>query len=680
MAHFSPQIASISKTVRRVLGLELLPKSILHVIFGFVYWIPTVCGLEEGGDRMRRRGRTITGGKTGMPRIREAMGRTTLVRLPDPDGRVKQVGHAAYEAVKRGRVQQLWHWVRNKMVGAWRYDVKPELTSKVGWGLAGFNASMLAVSTGVGVTGVVVSVAYPPAAPIAAISCGGIALLLTFGKFTVNKLVKTVAGFSRFRTNADWLKKHEKAEKQQSRDWAIALSSHASDAVRRAVDHFAKAENLAQNLKIRKGREIETCNDVIQRVRLFADFIHESDKCRNYLLPIFDLIILTLIDYIEFSKTWNSTERVVYENAVNHWVYQEDHSRCKNICFYGYFFGSDSQSDKGTIRLEADDVLKFATDMAKEMEKAMRGHLSGKAQARGKAAAQFGQASEKRKNMLYDAVYTRADKIKALHKATNYWSRTTRKEKFFDGFNMSLEGISLAGSVAGTGLGMATGGLNLAGQTAAASGTKVVKYALKAALAGIKGVGALGGFIADKAADKLVVPKLSRDGELVLESFVARDTPANLKDEGVAAGDLIKKLADHLNKAVAAHEEMRKTFNGKIVIDSCDTALGIGAKVYEFLHYMDKMEVDLIQLLAFANLMAEKSLLWANAEAMSWVELDAAVTQWVANPLVHDACRASHSHCYGAKRMQHTVRTGFMHLHKSMVQDGFDHWQPEKPM
>lgn len=628
---------------------------------------------------MRQRGRTIIGGKTEMPRIREAMGRITLVRLPDPDGRVASVGQAAYKAVKRGRLKQLWHWTRNKMTSAWRYDVKPELTSKVSWGLAGFNTSILAVSTGVGVTGAVVSVAFPPAAPIAGICTGGIALLLTLSKFTVNKLVTFGAGFSRFRTNADWLKNHGKAEKQQSQDWAIALSSHASDAVRRAVDHFTKAENLAQKLTAEKGREIETCNDVIQRARLYADFIHESDKCRNYLLPIFDLIILTLIDYIGFSKTWNSTERIVYENAVNQWVYQEDHSNCKQTCFYGYF-GSGSEPAKGTVRLEADDVLKFATDMAKEMEKAMRGHFGGKAQAREKAAAQFGQASEKRKNMLYDAVYTRADKIKALHKVTNYWSRTTGKEKFFAGFNVGLEGISLAGSVAGAGLGMAAGGLNLVEQQAAATGTKGVKLALKAALVGIKGVGALGGFIADKAADKLVVPKLSRDGELVLESFVARDTPENLKDEGVAAGDLIKKLADHLNKAVAAHEEMRKTFNGKITIDSCDTALGIGAKVYEFLHYMDKMEVDLIQLLAFANLMAEKSLLWANAEAMAWVELDAAVTKWVANPLVHDACRASHSYCYGAKRMQHTARTGFMHMHKNVVQDGFDHWQPEKPM
>jgi hypothetical protein len=553
-----------------------------------------------------------------------------LKRDADPGGRVAALTQFAFKQAEHGNADKFWHFTRNAVRDMYRFD-KRKLAS-IGVGLA--------VTAGVVIAGV---------------ATGGIAIgvlaAIAGGKYVLGKIIKN----AKSRPNKNWLKNCASAERQSAADWAKALSTNANDGIRRAVDHFRKAEKCAQRLKSADMTGIGTCNDAIRIVNGMADFIHESDKCRNYLLPTCDLVILIMVQYIDMSQAWNTGQSIVFDNAVAKWIKDGDHSNCKT-CFKNIQGAQNKPvTDAEGNSVDAGTVLKYFQALTVEIEKAMRGHTATKATTAKLANALEGRASDKRRNMLYEAAYRKADSAKALHKFTNAYTRSSASEKAFGLFQLLAEPAGAVGSL-------------FVGDSEALS--TVLKGVIKGGITTLQtGTSVLG--------NKATKVKLTSRGKLMLHSVAHRPPPASIKDEGIAVEHLIKKVSNHYMDAAGSYKEIEK-LGGALVLNSCDAAIGLNAKIAEFIHYMDKMEDDLFKIMGVVVHMAERSLSWSNIEAAVWQELEKTITTWLRDPRKHEECIKHNSYCYGPKRKYTTIGGSFWHKGKKQL-SGYDHWQPEKP-
>lgn len=557
-------------------------------------------------------------------------GPITLSRSFDTGGRAAALANYAFDQAAHGNATKFWHFTRNAVRDMYRYDKRAMANIGVG----------LAITAGVVIAGV---------------ATGGIAIGvlagIAGGKYVLGKIIK----HAKSRPNKDWLKNCSSAERQSAADWANALSTNATDGIRRAVDHFRKAEKSAQQLKLASTDGIGTCNDAIRLVSQMAEFIHESDKCRNYLLPTCDLVILILVQYIDMSQAWNTGQSIVFDNAVIKWINEGNHSGCKT-CFKNYQSAPNRPGGTGGEKsLDAGKVLKFFQELTVEIEKAMRGHTKAKALTSQLAHAQEGRASDKRRNMLYEAAYKKADSAKALHKFTNAYTRSSATEKAFGLFAVLAEPAAAVGSL-------------FVGDAEAIS--TVLKGVIKGGITTVEtGTNIVGGVMSKV--------KLENRGKLMIDSVSKRETPKDIKDEGIAVENLIKKVANHYTSAAEYYGEIEK-LGGTLVLNSCDAAIGLYAKIAEFTHYMDKMEDDLFKIMSVVVHLAERSIAWSKTEAEVWVELEKVVGKWIADPRGHEECVKNNCYCYGPKRRYNTVGGGFFSRGQKVLA-GYDHWLPEKP-
>jgi hypothetical protein len=178
---------------------------------------------------------------------------------------------------------------------------------------------LAAIGVGVG-SAVAVSILSAGIAPAAIAGIAG-------GTYVVKKLVKEV-GSERGRLNRNWLHNYREAVSHDASNYANTLVLEAKDAIRRAIDHFNITRSILHDeLKPLDGKEIETCNDAINKAKAAARFIHHSDKTRNYLLPCMDLSIFLLLQYKELTTNWNRYNGHLEESLE---AYFEHHARVRS--------------------------------------------------------------------------------------------------------------------------------------------------------------------------------------------------------------------------------------------------------------------------------------------------------------------------------------------------------------
>jgi len=271
------------------------------------------------------------------------------------------------------------------------------------------------------------------------------------------------------------------------------------------------------------------------------------------------------------------------------------------------------------------------------------------------AHAQEGRASDKRRNMLYEAAYRKANSAKALNKITNAYTRSSAGEKAFGLFQVLAEPAGAVGSL-------------FVGDSETLS--TVLKGVIKGGITSFQTGTNILGSMATKV-------KLTNRGKLMLDSVAKREPPTNIKEEGIAVENLIKKVANHYISAAGYYKEIEK-LGGALVLNSCDAAIGLKAKIAEFIHYMDKMEDDLFKIMSVVVHMAERSINWSQTEAEVWQELEKSINTWLRDPRKHEECIKHNCYCYGPKRKYNTIGGGFFSRGKKQFA-GYDHWQPEKP-
>ena len=576
-------------------------------------------------------------------------------------------------AIKFGR------FVKHSVGETWRSTRRGDLAA-IGIGLGSGAA--------VAVAGTVLTGGLAPAA------IAGIA----GGTYLVRKLVQNVS-FERGRLNRNWLHNYSQAASHDASNYANTLGVEAKDAIRRAIDHYNITRSILHDeLKPLDGKEIETCNDAINKAKATARFIHHSDKTRNYLLPCMDLSIFLLLQYKELTTSWNRYNGHL-ETSLE--AYFEHHARVRSLgctqggkCYLSHstlapplrplytdgFASPSFEAPKADNSVDAGgssiDIMKLvnalATGSVKSIEQAMTRNAY-----KPKASWNFHSAIPQihvqnvtflGMRLIQDA-YAAADRPGYLaqvgRKVRHAVSRRTRGEIAID----VLGELVAAGSAANAFIPSMEIGKIL---KATVDGAALIR-------GGITGTTTLASVIAGSAV-------LSSNGELAASSglmdwtLVENSSGDAVLAAGVKVQEVITKTGTHFLEAFEACKALEQW--GGRPLESCDDAWEFSVALAAALYHMKKMERYLMTTLSLLAHIGDETVKWSEYEPLLWGKMEEEIADWMDQPGLHHDCLAAHTHCYGPMRQGHAFESFDNLIDRVYVRDdpSIGWGMPHKPL
>jgi len=241
----------------------------------------------------------------------------------------------------------------------------------------------LATSTAINLatTGLVMGVTAIPGVNVAALV--GIAL----GKWTIGKIRKEIKRRKELKELRNWVSKHIEAQNDR-KDIKLTNAHLANEAIRRAIDHFRKAQKIEQEeLDIDKllMYKYKTCNDAITHSLLIANFMHEVNKSLIYLLPCLDIVYEVLKQYKNFITFWEKKLRRTLRKNMSLLLANIDHDEvCGRLCFADFLISEqvnmyyilesifDAKDSKKKFRKKVVEVMENFADQKRKLEEQLK--------------------------------------------------------------------------------------------------------------------------------------------------------------------------------------------------------------------------------------------------------------------------------------------------------------------
>ena len=547
----------------------------------------------------------------------------------------------AHESVSREHTGLTRHFLSNK---ARTFLAKWSTENKISMGTG------LAVAVGV---------------TIASVATGGIAIpvLIAIGASTyaLKNAIQSI-GADVKRANRNWLKRFPSAQ-QASDMGGVFLTVEASDALRRAVDHFRMMETIRQEVNATVGR-FGNCEAAINHVKAVSRFVHHSDKVRNYTLPVLDLLIFYLDQYEQLTTKW-AVEEPKFSASLQTWFEKHGEACCcpdgghTDVCYappvLGPFAMPAKRHAEAIAALPASfepvppapgspgavEIGRLVAGMKAARDKIVAGmHESDSATwnysaerpvtTRARAGAPANEHMLRRRlEALIDAVWRQVDRpgyfARATRRAEHWYTRTTGSEKA----GALLSEFVAVGSIFLPFVGEANA-LTQLGQSAISGSTNA------AVLVGDKvGLNLL------KGADGIAIKSSLLDYKLV-ESHAATE----IREAGAGVEKLMSKLMLHFRKAGEALDALR---NSQPVIESCNDAMAFSTKIAEIVAQMDKVSRYAGPCVGIVDVLCKQCDDWTVMERELWRGMENRVAEWLRDDIGHEHCRIAGTKCYGAK-------------------------------
>ncbi|TKC87730.1 hypothetical protein FAZ69_15695 [Trinickia terrae] len=514
-------------------------------------------------------------------------------------------------------------------------------------------------------TGVAVAVSVTVAGALT----GGIAIPvligLAAGTYALRNAIELIGADHR-RANRNWLKRFPSATPKLESEVGVFLTVEASDALRRAVDHFRMMKTIDQEVKDAAGSDFWNCEEAINYAKAVSRFIHHSDKVRNYTLPVLDLLIFYLDSYAKLTENWALLEPNI-SAALQLWFEQHSHASCcpgggdKDVCYAppaadpnggmpakrhaeatsmlqaGFEPASPPSDIPGAVKIgELLEGMKAARD------KIVAGmHASDSATwnysaerlvmtTRARSGAPVADHGHKRRlDALLDAVWRQVDRpgyfARATRRAGHWYTRTTSSEKVGAAIGEALA----VGSIFLPFIGEANELTKLGQSAISGSTTAAVLIGDKVGLNLLKG--------ADGTAIKC---------SLIDQKLVEWHATAEIRAAGSGVEKLMSKLMLHFKKAAEAVKALDESSR---FISSCNDAMALSTKVAEIVSQMEKVSRYAGPCIGIADVLCKHCHDWSAVEWEMWRDMEYSVLDWLRDDAAHEHCRVGRTKCYGAK-------------------------------
>jgi hypothetical protein len=509
---------------------------------------------------------------------------------------------------------------------------------------------------------------------IAGLATGGIAIPVLIGlgagAWALQKAISEI-GNDYNRSNRNWLQRMKTHKEAGNKEQAIFLTCEAADALRRAVDHYRMMQNTIIPMELKAANETEyvTCEEVINHVKAVARFIHHGDKVRNYTLPVLDMLIFYIGQYVEIAQKWNAFERdfqqqlLAWFKAHPEMCTTGNDKECCYAPFTGLFASATATAPRKRVP-EARSVplpglagrAQYARESDAPAAATLGELLEGMKAAREKLVAGMHQSEvatwnysaerpktahpaptnarehmqKARVEALLDAVWKEVDRpgyfARAQRRVGHWYTRHNKSEKL--------------GAVVGELLGI--GSIFLPAIKGASTLTDIGKSAISASVSATATLG-------DKIGLNIMKKELGDariDTGLLDPHVVDAKAAEDMRGTGSTVSKLMPKLMLHFGKAA----EAIKTLEGhKKEITSCSAAMGYCLEVAEIVYQMDKVGRYAGPCIGMADVLVNQCVTWTGQEAEIWRDMEAYVGEWVRDDEVHATCRDQGKKCYGAK-------------------------------
>ncbi|MES2185408.1 MAG: hypothetical protein V4505_12725 [Pseudomonadota bacterium] len=558
----------------------------------------------------------------------------------------------AVESVTKAHTGSVTHFLANKASSTLTMmTTEQRVSTGIGLGLA----------AGVGIAGIVVT--------------GGLAipLLLALGGtgYLVTKAIEEFGADYR-RNNRNWLQRFPNASPA---DGAL-LTIEASDALRRAIDHYRMMSAIGREVEAHTGVDYASCEDAINHAKAVARFIHHSDKVRNYTLPVLDVLIFYMKQYIEVKTTWDAWEPK-FNLALQAWFENHGGDSCcagkpePCVC-YAPFNGLTLSRGAGTRpakritgatgvipstypeigaapghpdAVEIADILggmetarlKIVSEMHKSSTKtwnysAERPKTASVAPPVATPGAPHPSVAalmhKKRIDHLIDAVWKQVDRpgyfSRGTRRISHWYTRHTTSEKVGQVFS---EGAALGSIFMPFVKGAHVSDLAKSLISGSTSATVLISDKL--------------GLSALKAMDGKPL-QCSMVNPAVLDAKVTEEIRAH----GANVQTMFPKLMLHFKKAAEALKLLQAM---PTTINSCNDAMSLATKAAELLTQMEKVSRYAGPCLGVTDLLTAACFDWAEREANIWYEMESHMGEFLRDDAVHEVCRSDSKKCYGAR-------------------------------
>ena len=451
----------------------------------------------------------------------------------------------------------------------------------------------------------------------------------------VTELARNQFRQERMRT---WFKDYPIARREiEHQGQRLQLMTDACDSIRRAVDHYKKANDAAAEL----GQVITqtdfgnftNCSELVGTTKKFMHFIHEMQKTERYLAPGIDLAILLRNTQAQMCDQLTAVVQASGNVLADYFV-NGDHSKC-DVCYASvnhtdvqrnpinhgqaalspgvYHYGERAEA----LRAEVERLIDLRDDYLQDL-------------ALGSAPPKPGDPSARQRyaHLLADAAkhYDKPGIIRrTAHYVNNYRTRNTAGEHFIQVFS---RGLSL-----GVGVGSAIGGgffnagvIQPMVEAPIKAGAKIAP-SLVASLATTSIKQSIGATVkAGKLGTNLTAKFITGKVEGIESEDVANDK--HIKRSGKKVGDdLFKKVARHMKQAADVMEKLQTL---SFRLDTCASAVDFGRHVGEYTWHLDKSIRYLTHCIRMLDHMAHGVKEWAAVEQQIWHALEGAAVDYLA--------------------------------------------------
>ncbi|RYF76584.1 MAG: hypothetical protein EOO22_01650 [Comamonadaceae bacterium] len=452
--------------------------------------------------------------------------------------------------------------------------------------------------------------------------------------------------------------------------------------MRRAIDHYRMMRTISQEVEAHTGVDYATCEDAINHAKAVARFIHHSDKVRNYTLPMLDLLIFYMKQYLEVKKAWDAWEPA-FQRSLQSWFEGHGTESCcagkpePCVCyapFSGLILGGARAGSKpakriagasGTIPavfpeagpapghpdavdIEAiiDGMTSARAKIVNEMHRsetargnysAVRPELTAASAGGARETPQEAVGNQRRIKLLIDTVWKQVDRpgyfSRGTRRMAHWYTRHTTSEKvgtifseatamgsIFTPFTQALHVSDLAKSAVSGSIGLAT------------------------TLTDKLGFGAL------KSADGKPLKS-----SLVSAAVIDEKITAEIRAHGANVQSLMPKLMLHFGRAAKALELLQASPTS---ILSCSDAMSLASKSMELMAQMEKVSRYAGPCLGIIDILSKACFTWSENEHRIWHEMESHLGVFLRDPLPHQVCRDTGKKCYGARH--HKVGTGIL--------------------
>jgi hypothetical protein len=524
------------------------------------------------------------------------------------------------------------NWVRGQLGDALGRD-RDKTAATVG----------IAVASGAVALGLAIGTAGVGAAVLVGIAAGFFAIKKLW---EIGRAVRQNAN----RRNKDWLARVDQLGQKTERDKAESLAADASDAIRRATDHFRKARDRIVEMKRMadamaadpSGTQLGSCDEAVNLAIAKTRVIHETRKTENYLLPCLDLAIYCMRTHYDLAQAWN-TELPQYLGALENTMGEPGHA-CAELCYGstspGAYVPRSRPSPFGPVvaghaDLEvpkaavgdhpADEAFGVLTGLRQIFEECLTDETVHRP-SRPVDQPLF-PGTDQRLRHLYDAVYRKVEVhgffIRLGRSLKNHYTRTTRREKTVFAVSHVAEVLSVPVA--------AIGGTDVAVGRAASAG---LRYGFQGGR-GVVTIGALA------AGDRDTGDVRHTRGRLDLHHH----TDAELKATAADSAELTRKVATHLHQAMEAAKAVRDAMTAGRPGD-CSAAYELAGVMAEFRYQMGKTALHLEKYAGHLMSLSAYTLALVNDERAIWSAGHHVVRGWVGAG-EHEVCHGHGQCCYG---------------------------------